>query len=189
MRKDRLEAFTDAVLAIVMTILVLELEKPAAVSWAGIWALRQNFFAYALSFFWLGLLWRNHHNSWQLVKTISNSVVMWTLVMLFFSSFFPYATNLVAANYYNQTAQVLYGMLIIAVTIGVYGSTAALKKADPELPFTILYNVPKQAVIADVTVKVAGIILAATVYPPAMSIAVLINMIVMVMFGGKSNAR
>ena len=88
MSKERLTAFIDAVLAIVMTILVLELEKPTEVSWAGLWALRQSFLAYTLSFFWLGILWRNHHNGWQQVKTISNSVVVWTLVMLFFTSFF-----------------------------------------------------------------------------------------------------
>lgn len=55
MDKERLAAFTDAVLAIIMTILVLELEKPEHVTWQGIWALRVNYFAYALSFFWLGL--------------------------------------------------------------------------------------------------------------------------------------
>lgn len=57
MGKERLAAFIDAVLAIIMTILVLELEKPKAMTWAGLWDLRANFFAYALSFFWLGLMW------------------------------------------------------------------------------------------------------------------------------------
>lgn len=68
MGKDRLIAFTDAVLAIVMTILVLELNKPDSISFSGFWALRENFFAYTLSFFWLGTMWVNLHNEWYHVK-------------------------------------------------------------------------------------------------------------------------
>ncbi len=68
MNKERLAAFTDAVLAIIMTILVLELEKPKHVSLAGLWDLRANFFAYTLSFFWLGLMWSTHHSNWHKVK-------------------------------------------------------------------------------------------------------------------------
>jgi ferrochelatase len=185
MSKERLTAFIDAVLAIVMTILVLELEKPTEVSWAGLWALRQSFLAYTLSFFWLGILWRNHHNGWQQVKTISNSVVVWTLVMLFFTSFFPYTTGLVANYFHNKTAQVLYGIVIIAITIGVYGSSMSLKKIDKSLPFGLLYAVPQKAVLIDLVVKLIGLVLTATIYPPAMSIAVIINMLVMILFGGK----
>ncbi|PRO77489.1 hypothetical protein C6Y10_15895, partial [Lactiplantibacillus pentosus] len=71
----------DAVLAIIMTILVLELEKPAQVTLAGLWALRANFFAYTLSFFWLGLMWTTHHNNWHLVKKVTNHTVMYSLLM------------------------------------------------------------------------------------------------------------
>lgn len=54
MNKDRLTAFTDAILAIIMTVLVLELEKPAAADWQSLWALWSDFFSYTVSFFWLG---------------------------------------------------------------------------------------------------------------------------------------
>ena len=107
MNKERLAAFTDAVLAIIMTILVLELEKPAQVTLAGLWALRANFFAYTLSFFWLGLMWTTHHNNWHLVKKVTNHTVMYSLLMLFVASLFPYTTSLVASNFNNATSQVL----------------------------------------------------------------------------------
>ena len=67
MKKERLIAFTDAVLAIIMTILVLELEKPDAPTLEAFWELRQNFFAYFLSFFWLGSLWIALNNLWEKV--------------------------------------------------------------------------------------------------------------------------
>ncbi len=74
MNKDRLAAFTDAILAIIMTILVLELEKPAKASWAAVWDLRQSFFSYIISFFWLGAMWVNLHSQWQRVERIDNKV-------------------------------------------------------------------------------------------------------------------
>lgn len=57
MKKDRVAAFTDAVLAIIMTILVLELEKPSTINLRTFWELRHSFFSYTLSFFWLGSMW------------------------------------------------------------------------------------------------------------------------------------
>ena len=63
--KERLIAFTDAVLAIIMTILVLELDKPDEPTLSAFWALRQNFFAYFLSFFWLGSLWMALNTLWE----------------------------------------------------------------------------------------------------------------------------
>ena len=75
MPKDRLCAFMDAILAIIMTILVLELKKPAEASWRALWALRADFFSYAVSFFWLGAMWVNIHNGWVSVERIDNKVL------------------------------------------------------------------------------------------------------------------
>ena len=71
MEKERLGAFIDAVLAIVMTILVLELEKPKTFDLQGLWELRTNFLAYGISFFWLGAMWVNIHSSSHLIKKVS----------------------------------------------------------------------------------------------------------------------
>ena len=89
MSKERLTAFTDAVLAIIMTILVLELNKPEAMTWASVWDLRESFFAYTVSFFWLGTMWVNMHRSWHNVEKINNELVWNSLILLFFSSFSP----------------------------------------------------------------------------------------------------
>ena len=96
MVKERLVAFFDAVLAIIMTILVLELEKPSEISLKGFLALKENFFAYVLSFFWLGTMWVNHHNEWMGIEKISVKTVWTTMLTLFFSSLFPYSTSIVS---------------------------------------------------------------------------------------------
>ena len=83
MKKDRLIALTDAVLAIIMTILILELEKPTTPSLQAFWDLRQNFFAYFLSFFWLGSLWMALNTLREKVEKISPQIVWWNLFLFF----------------------------------------------------------------------------------------------------------
>lgn len=174
MNKERLAAFTDAVLAIIMTILVLELEKPAQVTLAGLWALRANFFAYTLSFFWLGLMWTTHHNNWHLVKKVTNHTVMYSLLMLFVASLFPYTTSLVASNFNNATAQVFYGIVVLGVSLSNMAISHSLKAVNPNVHFGWLYGLPNRSVLLDIVVKLIGLLLALTVYPPAMVYAILV---------------
>lgn len=87
MSKDRLVAFTDAVIAIIMTILVLELQKPASMTWSAVWDLRMNFFAYTISFFWIGTMWVNMHRAWDRIEKINNKLV-WISMLLLFSLLF-----------------------------------------------------------------------------------------------------
>ena len=182
MSKERLVAFTDAVLAIVMTILVLELEKPSEPTWEAVFALKQNFLAYVLSFFWLGTMWVNHHNGWHDAKTIDKKVVWWSVILLFFSSLFPYVTSFVSVNFNSSVAQVLYGIVVLLVTISSMCTTSALEKvnkADKDVQSKITEH--KNKLYIDVGIKVVGIILALTIYPPAMMISVLITMLLILL--------
>ena len=105
MDKDRLIAFTDAILAIIMTILVLELKELETLSLQGLWALKGSYSAYTLSFFWLGTMWIGLHNEWQDVKKISIPVIWYSLSILFFSSLFPYVTKIVSNHFDDSFAQ------------------------------------------------------------------------------------
>ncbi|WP_099973915.1 TMEM175 family protein [Lactobacillus terrae] len=174
MNIDRLTAFEDAVLAIIMTILVLELKEPDVVSVAGFWDLKLNFFAYALSFFWLGLMWMTHHNNWRLLSQVNNNTVVLTLVLLFFSSLFPYTTKIVAENFYNKTAQVFYGVIIIIISFLNIAISRNLGKINPEAGLGLLYTSADRTVYIDLAIKLIGLILALTVFPPAMMISILI---------------
>jgi len=104
MKKDRVAAFTDAVLAIIMTILVLELQKPSTLTLSAFWELRHSFFSYALSFFWLGSMWINIHNEWESVEKINAKTLWVTLILLFFCSLIPYATDLVSNDFNSWIA-------------------------------------------------------------------------------------
>ena len=175
MNKERLIAFTDAVLAIIMTILVLELEKPAVPTLEAFWALRQNFFAYFLSFFWLGSLWVALNGIWEKVERISTAVTWWNLALLFTSSFLPYATGLVSTYFNNRLMQAFYGVIVVLTTVFNYFLHKALElpnKDNKELiQATSNY---RKLLIPDMIIKIIGMILSLTVYPPLMMYSVLI---------------
>ena len=175
MSKERLVAFTDAVLAIIMTILVLELEKPSEATFAAFWNLRANFFAYFLSFFWLGSLWMALNGIWEKVEKISSPVIWWNLALLFFASFLPYATGLVSSNYDSKVLQGFYGLVVI-LTTGCNWFLHKLidipNKDNKELlEITAEY---RKLLLPDIGIKVAGMILGMLLYPPLVSYSVLI---------------
>ncbi len=174
MKKDRLIALTDAVLAIIMTILILELEKPATPSLQAFWELRHNFFAYFLSFFWLGSLLMALNTLWEKVERISSEVVWANLYLLFFVSFMPYATGLVSSHFENYTAQLFYGSVVIVSTIINWYLHKVLDKPNQDqvelLKETEAY---RKLLIPDILIKCVGFILALIIYPPIMMYSVL----------------
>ncbi|UPU33831.1 TMEM175 family protein [Pediococcus acidilactici] len=172
MSKERLTAFEDAILAIIMTILVLELRKPSEITLQGFWSLHANFFAYTLSFFWIGTMWVSHHNNWQHVQKINLNTVMLTLVLLFLASLFPYTTSIVSDHFSNVTAQVFYGIIIILISLLNVVISVNLGKLNPKAHFGLLYTIPTRIVYLDLLFKVLGLILAVTIYPPAMMISI-----------------
>ena len=115
--KERMFAFTDAILAIIMTILVLELPKPDELTWAGIWDLRTSFLAFAVSFFGLAIMWADWHREWHDVKAISDKTIWSILIVLFFMAFLPYFTGLLASDFSNSVGQILYGSAIMFITL------------------------------------------------------------------------
>ncbi|KRO18432.1 TMEM175 family protein [Lacticaseibacillus saniviri] len=172
MNQERLTTFEDAILAIIMTILVLDLKLPETPTLAGLWQLHASFFAYTLSFFWIGLMWVSHHNNWRHVKTINGTTVMLTLVLLFFTSLFPYTTSFVSENFNNSVAQAFYGLIIIIISLCNVALSRNLDHINAAAHFGLLYRTADWVVYADLGLKIIGLILAITVYPPAMMIAI-----------------
>lgn len=175
MNKERLIAFTDAILAIIMTILVLELAKPAIAAPSGFWALRTAYFSYTLSFFWLGSLWMGLNSIWEKVTRINNPVIWWNLLLLFLASLIPYATSLCSDNFYNRTMQGFYGIVVIAMTVVNYILHYALDKPNKDNPDLLeATKAYRKMLVPDISIKVLGLILSLTVYPPIMMYSVLV---------------
>lgn len=117
MSKERVAAFTDAVLAIIMTILVLDLDKPDPLTWSGFGKLWPQFLAYAFSFFWLGSMWVHLHIEWSGVRLVDQPVLWTSITLLFFCSLIPYSTSLVAGNVLSWDLAIKIVGIMITLTI------------------------------------------------------------------------
>lgn len=175
MNKERLTAFTDAILAIIMTILVLELQKPEAATLEALWALRWNFLAYAVSFFWLGAMWVNLHSQWQQVSKVDNKVVWWSIIMLFFSSFFPYVTSFVSSHFMSRMAQAFYWVVVMLVSLSNMALGKVLGDANKDdTDFYHSVHATFKPMCIDLCIKTLSFILAMAFYPPIAMLGVIL---------------
>jgi len=117
MRKGRLEAFSDGVLAIIITIMVLELEAPHEADLAALRPLVPTLLSYLLSFVYLGIYWNNHHHMLQAVDH-ADGVVLWAnLHLLFWLSLVPFATAWMGSNEFAPWPVALYGVVLLLAAI------------------------------------------------------------------------
>lgn len=126
MSKSRLEAFSDGVIAILITIMVLELHVPEGADWAALRELAPTFWSYILSFIFLGIYWNNHHHLWQVAKHV-NGVTLWAnLHLLFWLSLVPFVTGWMGENNFAQLPVALYGFVLWMSGIAYYILTRTL---------------------------------------------------------------
>ena len=117
MDSEKLEAFVDAVLAIILTVIVLELPQPETITFAGFWALKTNFFAYLTSFIVVLTNWYFFHIIFEIVKKIDGRVIAMTGLVVFVMSLLPYFTLLISNNFSNVNAQLCYCAFFIVVEL------------------------------------------------------------------------
>jgi uncharacterized membrane protein len=124
MPKTRLEAFSDGVLAIIITIMVLELKVPHGEDLGALAPLLPVFFSYVLSFVYVGIYWNNHHHMLHTVKHVTGSVLWANLHLLFWLSLFPFVTAWMGENHFAALPTGLYGgvLMMAAVAYGILSS-------------------------------------------------------------------
>jgi uncharacterized membrane protein len=126
MGKTRLEAFSDGVLAIIITIMVLELHAPHATTLAALWPLWPKILSYAMSFMYIGIYWNNHHHLWQAVERVNGSVLWANLHLLFWLSLVPFATAWMGENEFAAVPVALYGVVLLGAACAYYVMTRVL---------------------------------------------------------------
>lgn len=120
MDKNRLEAFSDAVLAIIITIMVLELKVPHASDWAAIEPLLPVFLSYMLSFLYLGIYWNNHHHLIKAARRVNGGILWANLHLLFWLSLFPFVTGWMGENHFAPLPSAMYGAVLLLAAIAYY---------------------------------------------------------------------
>jgi TMEM175 potassium channel family protein len=120
MKTSRLEAFSDGVLAIIITIMVLELKVPHAVELTALKPVLPVFLSYVLSFIYVGIYWNNHHHIFQATEKVSGGILWANLHLLFWLSLFPFTTAWMGENHLAAIPTAVYGFVLLMAAIAYY---------------------------------------------------------------------
>jgi uncharacterized membrane protein len=120
MPTGRMEAFSDGVIAILITVMVLELGTPEGRSWSALHHLAPTLLSYLLSFVYLGIYWNNHHHMLMVTDRVGGLVLWANLHLLFWLSLVPFTTNWMAEQHFARTPVVVYGVALLAAAIAYY---------------------------------------------------------------------
>jgi uncharacterized membrane protein len=130
MGKGRLEAFSDGVIAIIITIMVLELKVPHDASLQALAPLLPTFLSYVLSFVYVGIYWNNHHHMLHAAKKVSGAVLWANLHLLFWLSLLPFVTGWMGENHLQRVPSALYGVVLLMAAIAYWLLQEAIIAAD-----------------------------------------------------------
>ena len=130
MGKGRLEAFSDGVLAIIITIMVLELKVPHGASLHDLLPLLPVFLSYVLSFVYVGIYWNNHHHMLHATTMVTGAMLWANLHLLFWLSLFPFATGWMGENHFAAVPTALYGVVLLMAAIAYYVLEQAIIRAQ-----------------------------------------------------------
>jgi len=126
MTKGRLEAFSDGVIAVIITIMVLELKVPHDASWSALAPVAPVFLTYVLSFVFIGIYWSNHHHLLQAVQRINGKVLWANLHLLFWLSLTPFVTGWMGENRFAAVPAAMYGIVLLFAAIAYFILARAL---------------------------------------------------------------
>ncbi len=137
MHTNRLEAFSDGVLAIIITIMVLELKQPASTEWDALTHLLPVFLSYILSFIYVGIYWNNHHHLLHAAQKVSAGVLWANLHLLFWISLLPFATAWLGESHVRPIPTAFYGVILLMAALAWYILNAPSSPMKDEIPCSL----------------------------------------------------
>lgn len=176
METERFEALIDAILAIIITIIVLEIPLAASGSWEALFDIKYEFAIYAISFIVCFNFWNFNNNIFSIVNKIDYKVI-WTMgISLFVLSLLPYLTTFVAENFYVFFPQFLYGLNFIVTAVLSLIIGTFLKQADPG-NIALQIAIKPQPMYSTIIIVAVGMLIGYFAYPPAIIICCLLSII------------
>jgi uncharacterized membrane protein len=183
MQTNRFETFIDAIIAIIITVLILKIAQPAEPTLAAIWDLKVFYVAYLISFLTLFNIWYSNHNLFKKIDNIDNTVVWIYGIMTFIISLIPYFTTWVALNIDSIPAETMFGLLFVSINMLYILSIKAIYRSNPynkelqKADATIFYQLLPEIII------IIGFILTYTIYRPGIYFSCLIAIVMWIFIG------
>lgn len=132
MKTGRLEAFSDGVLAIIITIMVLEMKIPEGTTWESLQPVLPVFLTFLGSFIYLGIYWNNHHHLMHATQKVNGKILWANLNLLFWLSLFPFVTGYMGENHFEKIPVALYGMVLLMAAIAFRVLVYFITKSEGE---------------------------------------------------------
>ena len=186
MTTNRLEAFYDAIIAIIVTVLVLELPQPATASIESILAIKTAYFAYLISFLVCTNIWQYHHMIYAHVERINPKIIWQNILLLLIISILPYLTTFVANNPFSLLAEVLYGLDFILINAMLFWMAKSLLEINSDQEHLSNALEVKNALVIPSVIFIVGLIVALSGYPFAISICCLITVVRSIIYSLKN---
>lgn len=141
MTTNRLEAFSDGVLAIIITIMVLELKVPEEGTFEALKPLLPKIISYIISFIYVGIYWNNHHHLFQIIEKVDGRILWANLILLFFLSLIPFSSAWMGENHFAQNTVALYGVNLVLCAIAFnFITNSALSFEGKDAPLAKAYK-------------------------------------------------
>lgn len=178
MEKQRLETFGDAIIAIVLTIMVLKLAQPTSLNLNGFLAIKEGFISYFISFLIIFNVWYNSHNFFHVLDEIDELTVWMQGFTLLMMSLLPYFTSMVSQNIFSLPAETMYAFTLISIHIFYILTIKAVFRGNKNHPKLIEGDYLNKHVNTPMIIIVIGFIIGYAAYPPAILISCLITVVV-----------
>lgn len=182
MNTNRFETFFDAVLAIIITVLVLKLTQPASPTLGAVLALNARFITYAICFLVIFVIWYDNHNLFQVVEEIDNKVLSIYALQIFAISLLPYFSSWVALDVNSVAAETMFGIVFLAIDLLYILSIYAVYKANPYNCGLCQDNFRNVYSYIPIAIMILGFIITYTIYTPGIFVSILISLICWIFF-------
>ncbi len=189
METNRFETFYDAILAIVITILVLKIPHPANPTWGSFFSNHTYFITYFIVFLAIINIWFSNMNIFHRVDKINNRALVTYGVLIFLVSLFPYFASWLSLNLYSLTAETIFGLLIISANISNVIALFALYGANKSSEKLSELNIKKIYFLVPLIIEIIGFIISYTVYVPGIYFASILSVILSVIYNRKQGRQ
>ena len=179
METERFESLIDAILAIIITLIVMEIPLPETTSLNSLLELTPQFIEYALSFIICFNVWNYHHNLFSIVNKLNSSITWTSSIAVMIIGLLPHVTTMVSNNFYSFTAQFMFGLIILLTNLNFYVADLLLARFDKaNIALRLTLNDRKNITIINLFLQVIGFIIGYLFYPPAIFVACLLSVFV-----------
>ncbi|NNM61199.1 MAG: DUF1211 domain-containing protein [Steroidobacteraceae bacterium] len=174
MGKGRMEAFSDGVIAIIITIMVLELRTPRGAGFAALREIVPTFLSYVLSFIYVGIYWNNHHHMLHAAKSVNGAVLWANLHLLFWLSLIPFVTAWMDGNHFATAPVAVYGGVLLMAAIAYYNLARCLAATNGrDSPLATAFGRDTKGLIS-IAIYAIGIALSFVTPPAGLALYVLV---------------